>query len=230
MVIISAGRTGGSTQSSPPAVRGSPTALRHSFVIRHSACVTFLISSQIASSSARSTSPSRLPCVCNSSSSRLNRATNLSVAACSVLSASSLHLRARLTTANSKSPISSSIALRILRRDGSFSFAQFLFHLRDHVTHFGPIEIDARYFGLRFLRAHQRGQRRGQDHRDNVCLFLFFRALDRFPLFQHRAAIAHIAFAEHMRVTPDQFLRHVSQHIVDIEPAAFLARFRRASQ
>ena len=54
----------------------------------------------------------------------------------------------------------------------------------------------------------------------------FLRPLDRFPLFQHRAAVAHIAFAKDMRVTSDEFLRHVTEHIVDIEPVLFLRDFR----
>src|SRR5689334_5741131 len=53
----------------------------------------FFTSFQIASSSARSTSPSFLPRAVSSSSSKLNRPTNLSVAACSALSASSFDLR-----------------------------------------------------------------------------------------------------------------------------------------
>src|SRR5205809_7454475 len=87
---------------------------------RASESLFFLISFQIVSSSASSTSPSRLPCARSLSSSRLNRVTNLSVAVCRVLSASSLHLRARLTTANNKSPISSSISSHgLLGREAS---------------------------------------------------------------------------------------------------------------
>src|SRR6266487_5628259 len=54
----------------------------------------------------------------------------------------------------------------------------------------------------------------------------FFRTLDRFPLFQHCAAVAHIAFAKDMRVTPDEFLRHVTENIIDIESVLFLRDFR----
>ena len=72
---------------------------------------------------------------CSSSSSRLKRATNLSVAVCNALSASSLHFRARLTTANSKSPISSSIDLPILLEAiACFQFAEFFFNFCDHVA------------------------------------------------------------------------------------------------
>jgi hypothetical protein len=65
---------------------GNDERLRHSarfisifairFFLRHFLLILF----QISSSSARSASPSRLPCACSSSSGRLNRATNLSVA------------------------------------------------------------------------------------------------------------------------------------------------------
>src|SRR3954469_9044497 len=55
---------------------------------------------QIASSSSSFASPSFFPRVRSSSSTRLKRATNLSVAACKVSSASSPVFRARLTTAN----------------------------------------------------------------------------------------------------------------------------------
>src|SRR5207247_8909018 len=74
--------------------------------VERSTLGVFLLRSQIASISARSTSPSRLPCLRSSSSNRLNRATNLSVAFCNALSASISYFRARLTTANRTSPIS----------------------------------------------------------------------------------------------------------------------------
>ena len=49
----------------------------------------------------------------------------------------------------------------------------------------------------------------------------FFRALDRFPLFQHRSAVACIALAKHVRVTADEFLRHLVNDIVDLESSSF---------
>src|SRR6266849_8040003 len=68
-----------------------------------------LISFQIASSSGRSASPSFLPRARSLSSNKLNLRTNLSVADGSAVSASSLHLRARPTTAKSLPTLSSSI-------------------------------------------------------------------------------------------------------------------------
>ena len=66
--------------------------------------------------------------------------------------------------------------LSILRRDRLLRFAQFFFNLRDHLARFAPIEIDPRHFRLRFLRAYQRGQRRGQTIK--IMFARFFRALD----------------------------------------------------
>ena len=92
--------------------RMRPRALSHSaFDVRRSVFgVCFFTWFQIASNSTRSASPSFLPRTFSSSSTLLNRWRNLSVAFWRADSASMLHLRARFTTAKSKSPISSSIS------------------------------------------------------------------------------------------------------------------------
>src|SRR5262245_25288058 len=50
-------------------------------------------------------------------------------------------------------------------------------------------------------------------------VFLF--ALDRFPLFKHCAGVARFARAEHMRMPPDEFVRYVSNYLLNAEPAGF---------
>src|SRR6476619_6437577 len=57
-----------------------------------------------------------------------------------------------------------------------------------------------------------------------VGVFLF--ALDCFPLFQHGAGVACFARAEDMRVPPDQFVRHMLNHLLDAEPAGFARDLR----
>src|SRR5439155_687614 len=100
------------------------------------------------------------------------------------------------------------------------------------VAQFGPVEIDTGNFRLRFLRAHQSGKREWQIIEIMpACIpgikarfMCFFRAFDRFPLFKHCNAVACIAIAEDMWMTPDQFLRYILEHTVDVEPAEFARR------
>src|SRR3982751_625029 len=55
---------------------------------------------------------------------------------------------------------------------------------------------------------------------------VFLVALNCFPLFEHGACVACFARAEHMRVPPDQFVRHMLNHLLDTEPGGFARDLR----
>ena len=110
--------------------------------------------------------------------------------------------------------------LSILRFNCRLHFADFFLHFRDHIFDFFPIEIDARNFLLCFVCSHQCRQRVRQA--GEIMFFRFlFRTLNRFPLPDHRAAVAGIAFAENVRMPANELLRDLANNVVDLESASF---------
>ena len=181
---------------------------------------------QISSSSSSPTSPSFLPRARNSSSTRLNRETNLSVASCNTRFRIEIAFAREID--DGEEQIADLVRNRagIARRDGLFRFRQFLVNFRDDIGDFGPIKIDPRRFLLRFLRPHQGRERRGKIGEVMAAGVVLLFALDRLPLFHDAIRVAHAALAENMRMPADQFGRHFLQHFVDIEPAGFLRDLR----
>ena len=118
-----------------------------------------LAASHSASISASVESCGRLPCAASACSIEAKRRSNFWLVARSVASGSASRWRARLTTANSRSPTSAAALLAVARGDLGFDLVAFLADLGQHRHRIVPVEADLAGLGLQLQRAGEGGQR-----------------------------------------------------------------------
>ena len=149
-----------------------------------------LTSSHSASSVARSDAWRSMPRSRASASTCSNRPRNLCAAARNAASGSIFRWRATLTTANSRSPSSSSTCGGVAAAHGLDQLGGLLGDLRQRPVDVGPVEAELGGLALHGIGVHQRRlrHRHAVEHRRALLLL----ALDRVPVAQHRGGVVGV--------------------------------------
>ena len=174
-----------------------------------------------------------IPAVPSSASTKPKRRSNLAFVLRSAWSGSISAWRARLITANSRSPISSICAARVPRVRASVTSFELFLDLGQHVGRVDPVETHRGGFGLELVRTHDGregvghvGQQASRIGAPTHGAFGLLGRLDLGPDDFHLGRRQGHGVAEHMRMAPDQLGRDRLHDIAEIEAALLLCHAR----